>query len=71
MTARPRKSAPNGFAFVLIGGTGDLAMRTILPALYAAHRDGALEEGGPAGPRKRAERNRTCPAHSECVGQLA
>jgi glucose-6-phosphate 1-dehydrogenase len=35
-----------GFAFVLFGGTGDLAMRKILPALYAAHRDDALAPGG-------------------------
>ncbi|WP_233857685.1 glucose-6-phosphate dehydrogenase [Paraburkholderia sp. HD33-4] len=32
-----------GFAFVLFGGTGDLAKRKILPALFAAHRDGMLE----------------------------
>ena len=35
-----------GFAFVLFGGTGDLAMRKILPALYAAHRDGMLAPDG-------------------------
>ena len=29
--------------FVLIGGTGDLAMRKILAALYAAHHDGTLK----------------------------
>ncbi|CAB3808713.1 Glucose-6-phosphate 1-dehydrogenase [Paraburkholderia ultramafica] len=42
MTTRP-KSQPdaNDFTFVLVGGTGDLAMRKILPALYAA-----LAEGG-------------------------
>ncbi|WP_043288818.1 glucose-6-phosphate dehydrogenase [Paraburkholderia oxyphila] len=34
------------FAFVLFGGTGDLAMRKILPALYAAHRDGLLAPEG-------------------------
>src|SRR5689334_22698231 len=34
------------FSFVLFGGTGDLAMRKILPALYAAHRDGMLAPGG-------------------------
>ncbi|RDJ99687.1 glucose-6-phosphate dehydrogenase [Paraburkholderia lacunae] len=36
----------SGFAFVLFGGTGDLAMRKILPALYAAHRDGMLAQDG-------------------------
>lgn len=35
-----------GFVFVLVGGTGDLAMRKVLPALYAAHRDGLLDTGG-------------------------
>lgn len=41
-------SVPDGndFTFVLVGGTGDLAMRKVLPALYAAHRDGMLTEGG-------------------------
>lgn len=34
------------FAFVLFGGTGDLAMRKILPALFAAHRDGLLAPDG-------------------------
>ncbi|WP_233859116.1 glucose-6-phosphate dehydrogenase [Paraburkholderia sp. HD33-4] len=34
------------FAFVLFGGTGDLAMRKILPALFAAHRDGLLAADG-------------------------
>ncbi|MXN73448.1 glucose-6-phosphate dehydrogenase [Burkholderia sp. 4701] len=37
---------PSAFAFVLFGGTGDLAMRKILPALYAAHRDGLLAPAG-------------------------
>ncbi|RQS67043.1 glucose-6-phosphate dehydrogenase [Burkholderia sp. Bp8963] len=37
---------PSAFAFVLFGGTGDLAMRKILPALYAAHRDGLLAPSG-------------------------
>ncbi|MFL9922945.1 glucose-6-phosphate dehydrogenase [Herbaspirillum lusitanum] len=36
----------NIFNFVLFGATGDLAMRKILPALYAAHRDGKLQAGG-------------------------
>ena len=35
-----------GFTFVLFGGTGDLAMRKILPALYEAHRGGMLAAGG-------------------------
>ncbi|MGQ7932670.1 glucose-6-phosphate dehydrogenase [Paraburkholderia sp. D1E] len=35
-----------GFAFVLFGGTGDLARRKLLPALYAAHRDGMLDLDG-------------------------
>ncbi|CAN0627126.1 NADP(+)-dependent glucose-6-phosphate dehydrogenase [Burkholderia multivorans] len=34
------------FVFVLFGGTGDLAMRKILPALYTAHRDGLLSPEG-------------------------
>jgi len=34
------------FTFVLFGGTGDLAMRKILPALFAAHQSGALSEQG-------------------------
>ncbi|MBB5501977.1 MULTISPECIES: glucose-6-phosphate dehydrogenase [Paraburkholderia] len=44
----PRNSPPehDGFAFVLFGGTGDLAMRKILPALYAAHRDDMLAPDG-------------------------
>jgi glucose-6-phosphate 1-dehydrogenase len=45
---RPSTRAPDHapFAFVLFGGTGDLAMRKILPALYAAHRDGLLAPDG-------------------------
>ena len=41
-------SAPDHppFAFVLFGATGDLAMRKILPALFAAHRDGLLAPDG-------------------------
>lgn len=47
MTTLSRKgSDASDFAFILVGGTGDLAMRKILPALYAAHRDGTLAEGG-------------------------
>ncbi|KVS39957.1 glucose-6-phosphate dehydrogenase [Burkholderia ubonensis] len=34
------------FTFVLVGATGDLAMRKILPALYSAHRDGTLAPEG-------------------------
>ncbi|WP_341319392.1 glucose-6-phosphate dehydrogenase [Paraburkholderia sp. IMGN_8] len=44
-----RSTSPSdagGFAFVLFGGTGDLAMRKILPALYAAHREGLLAPDG-------------------------
>ncbi|NPT53781.1 glucose-6-phosphate dehydrogenase [Paraburkholderia elongata] len=45
---KPSTSGPDHapFAFVLFGGTGDLAMRKILPALYAAHRDGLLAPEG-------------------------
>ena len=32
----------SSFTFVLFGGTGDLSMRKILPALYEAHRAGML-----------------------------
>ncbi|CAE6776140.1 Glucose-6-phosphate 1-dehydrogenase [Paraburkholderia domus] len=42
----PRELDHPPFAFVLFGGTGDLAMRKILPALYAAHRDGLLAPDG-------------------------
>ncbi|MGI4813126.1 MAG: glucose-6-phosphate dehydrogenase [Janthinobacterium lividum] len=34
------------FTFVLFGGTGDLSMRKILPALYQAHRDKTLDPAG-------------------------
>ncbi len=30
---------------VIFGGTGDLAMRKLLPALYQNHREGALPDG--------------------------
>ncbi|MFX1675113.1 glucose-6-phosphate dehydrogenase [Paraburkholderia sp. A2WS-5] len=48
MTKRPSRGGPDypPFAFVLFGGTGDLAMRKILPALFAAHRDGLLAPDG-------------------------
>ena len=32
----------SSFTFVLFGGTGDLSMRKILPALYEAHRAGGM-----------------------------
>ena len=34
------------FDFVLFGGTGDLAMRKLLPSLYYHHCDGLLAESG-------------------------
>ncbi|PWV64707.1 glucose-6-phosphate dehydrogenase [Plasticicumulans acidivorans] len=34
------------FDMVIFGGTGDLAMRKLLPALYHRHRDGQLAEDG-------------------------
>src|ERR1700676_893764 len=45
---KPSTSGPDHpqFAFVLFGGTGDLSMRKILPALYQAHRDGTLAASG-------------------------
>ena len=36
----------SSFTFVLFGGTGDLSMRKILPALYEAHRAGMLADSG-------------------------
>ena len=42
----PSSATPAPFEFVLFGGTGDLAMRKILPALYSAHRDGLLAPEG-------------------------
>ena len=52
--------SPNdpGFTFVLFGGTGDLAMRKILPALYEAHRSGMLAEAGKIVCVARQEENR-------------
>ena len=38
--------AETRFTFVLFGGTGDLAMRKILPALFAAHQGGKLAPDG-------------------------
>jgi glucose-6-phosphate 1-dehydrogenase len=34
------------FTFVLFGGTGDLSMRKILPALFEAHRTDMLNPEG-------------------------
>ncbi|RQR24486.1 glucose-6-phosphate dehydrogenase [Burkholderia sp. Bp9143] len=45
-TRAPSSFERDPFAFVLFGGTGDLAMRKILPALYSAHRDGLLSPEG-------------------------
>ncbi|KND60056.1 Glucose-6-phosphate 1-dehydrogenase [Candidatus Burkholderia verschuerenii] len=36
----------SNFTFVLFGGTGDLSMRKILPALFEAHRAGMLNPAG-------------------------
>ena len=36
----------SNFIFVLFGGTGDLSMRKILPALFEAHRGGMLAPAG-------------------------
>jgi len=38
--------AEPSFTFVLFGGTGDLSMRKILPALFAAHQGGTLSPQG-------------------------
>ncbi|RQH09815.1 glucose-6-phosphate dehydrogenase [Paraburkholderia dinghuensis] len=48
----------SGFTFVLFGGTGDLSMRKILPALYEAHRSGMLAESGKIVGVARQEENR-------------
>ena len=34
------------FDLVIFGGTGDLAWRKLLPALFQAFRHGSLPEGG-------------------------
>lgn len=34
------------FDFILFGGTGDLSIRKLIPALYYRHRDGQLPEDG-------------------------
>ena len=36
----------NSFDLLLFGGTGDLAMRKLLPAIYFRHRDGDLPPHG-------------------------
>jgi glucose-6-phosphate 1-dehydrogenase len=36
----------SNFTFILFGGTGDLSMRKILPALFEAHRAGMLNPAG-------------------------
>ncbi|HET8882559.1 MAG TPA: glucose-6-phosphate dehydrogenase [Solimonas sp.] len=38
-------TAPGAFDFILFGGSGDLAMRKLLPALYYRHRDTARTAG--------------------------
>ena len=39
-------SSGNAFDMIVVGGTGDLARRKLLPALYFLHREGALEPTG-------------------------
>jgi glucose-6-phosphate 1-dehydrogenase len=46
MSKRANPAAGSPFTFVLFGGTGDLALRKILPALHAAHCDGTLGSAG-------------------------
>jgi glucose-6-phosphate 1-dehydrogenase len=46
------------FTFVLFGGTGDLSMRKIMPALYQAHHDGLLAKEGRIVAVARAARDR-------------
>ena len=48
----------SSFTFVLFGGTGDLSMRKILPALYEAHRSGTLAASGKIVGVARAEESR-------------
>lgn len=48
----------SNFTFVLFGGTGDLSMRKILPALYEAHRAGMLAAAGKIVAVARAAENR-------------
>ena len=44
--AAVKQSPPMTFDLVLFGGTGDLAWRKLMPALFQAHRHGMLPEGG-------------------------
>lgn len=46
MTAKSARRDGDAFTFVLFGATGDLAMRKIIPALYAAHRNALLSDSG-------------------------
>ncbi len=39
-------TALGSFDFILFGGSGDLAMRKLLPALYYRHRDSHGTTGG-------------------------
>src|SRR6188508_483218 len=39
-------TSPMSFDLVIFGGTGDLAWRKLMPALFQAHRHGTLPEGG-------------------------
>src|ERR1700674_2987262 len=41
-----RHAVPTPFDLVLFGGTGDLAMRKLLPALYRRFADGHLSSRG-------------------------
>ena len=45
-TAAARSAPPPPFDLVLFGGTGDLAMRKLLPALYRRYADGQLSPQG-------------------------
>ena len=48
------------FDLVLFGGTGDLAWRKLMPALFQAFRHGSLPEGGTCG-RSRAVKRLVVP----------
>ncbi len=43
---KPDMTATPAFDMVLFGGTGDLAMRKLLPALFQAHQSGTLHPAG-------------------------
>src|SRR5665647_2644173 len=45
-TLLPRQLPSMSFDLILFGGTGDLAWRKIMPALFQAFRHGSLPEGG-------------------------